>query len=346
MGDTLVSISPRDGRAWAQVEALLEGEGIRRDANLDYTCGIVDDDGRLVATGSTFASTLRCCAVDGSRRGEGLLNRIITHLLERQAERDRHHLFVYTKCQSARFFQDMGFHEIARVEGMLSFLENRKNGFRNYCAELTKFRREGQSAVVVMNANPFTLGHRHLVERAAAQNDCVHLFVLSEDAGPIPFDVRRKLVCEGVADLGNVLCHPSGPYIISAATFPSYFLRDEEDVIRGHARLDLALFQSIVEALGVSARYVGEEPASVVTGIYNRIMAKEMPAMGIRCEIVPRLTRSGAAISAGTVRQLIHDGRLAEVRDLVPETTWSYFNSPEAAPVIEAIRRSDSVIHY
>ena len=346
MGDMLVSISPRDGCAWAQVEALLEGEGIRRDANLDYTCGIVDDDGRLIATGSTFGSTLRCCAVDGSRRGEGLLNRIITHLLERQAELGRYHLFVYTKCQSAKFFQDMGFHEIARVEDALSFLENRKNGFRNYCGELAKSRREGQSAVVVMNANPFTLGHRRLVERAAAENDWVHLFVLSEDAGPIPFDVRRKLVTEGVVDLSNVLCHPSGPYIISSATFPSYFLRDEEAVIRSHARLDLALFQSIAGALGASVRYVGEEPASLVTGIYNQIMAKELPAMGIRCEIVPRFARSGAAISAGTVRQLIHDGRMADIRDLVPETTWSYFSSPEAASVIEAIRRSDSVIHY
>ena len=346
MGDTLVSISPRDCRAWAQVDALLEREGIRRDANLDYTCGIVDGDGRLIATGSTFGSTLRCCAVDSSHRGEGLLSRIITHLLEHQAERGRHHLFVCTKCQSAGFFQDMGFHEIARVEGTLSFLENRRSGFASYCAELAQSRREGSSAVIVMNANPFTLGHRHLVERAAAENDWVHLFVLSGDAELIPFDVRWKLVREGVSDLKNVLCHPGGPYIISAATFPSYFLRDEEAVIRGHARLDLALFPPIAGALGASARYAGEEPRSLVTGIYNQIMARELPAAGIRCEIIPRLARNGAAISAGTVRQWIHDGRLADIRELVPAATWNYFNSPEAAPVIGAIRESESVIHY
>ena len=346
MGDTLISISPRDDRAWRQVEKLLEGEGIRRDANLDYTCGIFDENDRLIATGSSFGNTLRCFAVDASRQGEGLLNRIITHLLRHQAERGYYHLFVYTKCRTARFFQDAGFHEIVRVDGALSLLENRRDGFRNFCAEMEGFRREGRSAVAVMNANPFTLGHRHLVERAAAENDWVHLFVLGEEAGPIPFAVRWRLATEGVADLKNVICHPSGPYIISSATFPSYFFRDEEAVIHGHARLDLALFRSIAGALGAEARYVGEEPASVVTGIYNRVLAEELPAAGIRCVIVPRREHGGAAISASTVRRAIHDGRLAEIRGLVPDVTWDYFNSPEAVPVIEAIRDCGSAVHY
>ena len=346
MSDMLASISPRETRAWKQVEALLEQEGIRRDANLDYTCGIFDDDYRLVATGSSFGNTLRCFAVDKSRQGEGLLNQIVTHLMEHQAEQGRFHLFVYTKCQSAKFFRDIGFHEIARVEGTLSFLENRRNGFRDYCAELEKSRRDGNSAVIVMNANPFTLGHRYLVERASKENDWVHIFVLSEEAGPIPFGVRWKLVTEGVADLSNVICHPSGPYIISSSTFPSYFLRDEEAVIYGHAQLDLALFQSIAGALGAKARYVGEEPNSFVTGVYNRVMAEQLPAVGIRCEIIPRREMDGAAISASTVRQAIHDDRLEEIRGLVPDATWNYFHSPEAVPVVEAIRRSDSVIHY
>ena len=345
MGDTLASISPRD-RAWKQVERLLEQEGIRRDANLDYTCGIFDEDYRLVATGSSFGSTLRCFAVDKSRQGEGLLNQIVTHLMDHQAERGRFHLFVYTKCQSAKFFADIGFHEIARVEGTLSFLENRRNGFRDYCAELERFRRDGRSAAIVMNANPFTLGHRYLVERAAAENEWVHLFVLSEDAGPIPAGVRWKLVTEGVADLPNVICHRSGPYIISSATFPSYFLRDEEAVIRGHAQLDLALFRSIAGAVGATARYVGEEPSSLVTGIYNQVMAEELPAAGIRCEIIPRRAQDGAAISASTVRQAIHVDRMEDIRGLVPDATWNFFQSPEAAPVIQAIRNSGSVIHY
>lgn len=346
MSDTLCAISPRDARAQKQLDALLEREGIRRDANLDYTCGIFDRDWNLVATGSSFGSTLRCFAVDSSRRGEGLLNQILSHLLQRQAARGLFHLFVYTKCESARFFQDLGFFPIARVEGSLAFLENRADGFASYCRRLAKFRREGRSAVVVMNANPFTLGHRRLVETAARENDTVHLFVLSEDASLVPFSVRWRLVKEGVADLPNVICHQSGPYIISAATFPSYFLRDEESVIRGHALLDLELFRSIAEALNAGARYVGEEPNSRVTALYNAVMAQSLPRSGIDCRVIPRFKAQGQAISASTLRQAIHDGRLEDIRPWVPECTWRYFHSPEAEPVIRAIQARDEVKHY
>ena len=342
----LETINSWDKRSWKQVDALLEQEGISRDANLDYTCGIFDEDRRLAATGSAFGNTLRCFAVDKSHQGEGLLNQVVSHLMNYQAERGLFHLFVYTKVKSAKFFRDLGFYEIAQVEGTLSFLENRPNGFRNYCAGLAKSRREGQSAAIVMNANPFTLGHRYLVERAARENDTVHLFVLSEDASLVPFPVRWKLVNEGVADLSNVVCHKSGPYIISSATFPSYFLKDEEAVILGHARLDLKLFGSIAQALGVTARYVGEEPTSQVTGLYNRVMAEELPKAGIQCVVIPRLEQGGAAVSASSVRKLIHDERLEEIRPFIPESTWNYFSSPQAEPVIRAIRGSAQVIHY
>ena len=346
MSDTLETIPSWDKTAWRQVDALLEQEGISRDANLDYTCGLFDEDRRLAATGSVFKNTLRCFAVDRSRQGEGLLNQIVSHLMNYQAERGLFHLFVYTKVQSAKFFRDLGFYEVARVEGTLSFLENRPHGFRDYCAGLAKFKREGTSAAIVMNANPFTLGHLHLVERAAAENGTVHLFVLSEDASLVPFSVRWKLVTEGTAGLPNVICHKSGSYIISSATFPSYFLKDRTAVILGHARLDLRLFGSIAQAMGITARYVGEEPASRVTGLYNQVMSEELPKAGVRCVVVPRLERAGAAVSASVVRRLIHDGRLEQIRCLVPESTWRYFASPEAAPVIRAIRESGQVVHY
>ena len=184
------------------------------------------------------------------------------------------HLFLYTKVKSSRFFGDLGFYEIARVEDTLVFMENRRDGFGAYLRDLEKTRTEGKSAALVMNANPFTLGHQYLVERAAAACDTLHLFVVSEDASLVPFAVRRKLVEAGVAHLPNVVLHDSGPYIISNATFPSYFLKDEAAVIDGHARLDLAVFTKIAAALNITARYVGEEPASQVTGLYNQIMCE------------------------------------------------------------------------
>jgi len=240
----------------------------------------------------------------------------------------------------------LSFYEIARVEGSLVFMENRRRGFSDYCTSLAKTRREGSSATVVMNANPFTLGHLYLVDKAAAENSTVHLFILSEEAGPIPFAARRKLVREGVAHLPNVICHDSGPYIISGATFPSYFLKDEDTVIRAHAALDLAVFGKIAPCLGITRRYVGEEKTSHVTSLYNQEMTTRLPELGVECRVIPRLEHEGRPMSASTVRQAIHDGRLEDIRPLVPESTWSYFNSPEAAAVIAAIQKEQDVIHY
>ncbi len=342
----LTTISSADKRAIRQVDELLERGGIRRDGNLDYTCGIFDEDGQLAATGSCFGNTIRCLAVSADHQGEGLLNQVVTHLMEVQAQRGNTRVFLYTKCASARFFGDLGFYEIARVDGELVFMENRRTGFADYCRSLARTRTDGQSSAVVMNANPFTRGHLYLVETAAAESGTVHLFVLSEEAGPIPFAVRRKLVREGVAHLPNVICHDSGPYIISAATFPSYFLKDEESVSAAHAKLDLTVFGRIAEALGITRRYVADEPDSAVTALYNRIMAEHLPEVGVECRQIPRLKVNGRVISASTVRQAIHDGVPETVADMLPPSTAAFFASAEAEPVIRAIRAEKNVRHH
>ena len=343
---TISRIYPSDKRAMKQIEDLLQKEGISRDANLDYTCGMYDEDYNIIATGSCFGPTLRCFAVSKDHQGEGLLNQIITHLMDVQFDRGNMHLFLYTKVNSAKFFADLGFHEIARVDGTLVFMENRKDGFPGYLKRLEKTRTEGTSAALVMNANPFTLGHQYLVETAAAACDTLHLFVLSEDASLVPFAVRKKLVREGVAHIPNVVLHDSGPYIISNATFPSYFLKDEAAVIDGHARLDLAVFTRIAQALNVTIRYVGQEPTSQVTGMYNDIMAKALPEAGIECRIIPRKEALGKAISASTVRQAIQNGDWDALRELVPQTTLDYFMSPAAEPVRRRIAQAGNVVHY
>ena len=148
----------------------------------------------------------------------------------------------------------------------------------------------------------------------------------------MPFAVRRKLVEAGVAHLPNVVLHDSGPYIISNATFPSYFLKDEAAVIDGHARLDLAVFTKIAAALNITARYVGEEPTSQVTGLYNQIMCEQLPKAGIECVVVPRKEANGKAISASTVRQCLQSGDWDTLETLLPKTSLDYFRSPEADP--------------
>ena len=242
-------IYPSDTRANAQVNTLLEAKGIRRDANLDYTCGMYDDEMNIVATGSCFGNTLRCMAVSSAHQGEGLMNQIV-------------------------------------------FMENRRSGFQDYLKKLKNETNEISSgiryAALVMNANPFTLGHQYLVEKAAAENDILHLFLVSEDASLVPFAVRKKLVMDGTAHLHNIIYHESGPYIISNATFPSYFQKDATAVMESHANLDLTIFVQIAQALGINSRYVGEDPNSEVTGIYNQIMATKLPENGIECHIIPR----------------------------------------------------------
>ena len=343
---TLSQVSPTDKTTLAEIDALLQKEGIRRDGNLDYICAMFDEDYHVIGTGSCFGNTLRCFAVSSDHQGEGLLNQIITHLIEVQCARGNLHLFLYTKGKSSKFFGDLGFYEIARVEDTLVFMENRRDGFGSYLRALEKTRTAGRSAALVMNANPFTLGHQYLVETAAAACDTLHLFVVSEDASLVPFAVRKKLAAEGVKHLPNVVLHDSGPYIISNATFPSYFLKDEAAVIDGHARLDLAVFTKIAKALNITARYVGEEPTSQVTGLYNKIMAEQLPKAGIACVIVPRKQADGRAISASTVRQCLQSGDWAALAKLVPQTTLDYFRSNAAKPVLEKIRQAGNVIHY
>lgn len=342
----IVQVYPSDARMMAQVDALLQTEGIRRDANLDYTCAVCDEQGNVIATGSCFGNTLRCFAVSRAHQGEGLLNTVVTHLIEYECARGRVRLFLYTKVVSAKFFADLGFYEIARVDGTLVFMENRRDNFAVYLRQLAQTRRPGKSAAIVMNANPFTLGHQYLVETAAAVCDTLHLFIVSEDASLVPFTVRKRLVQEGVVHLPNVICHDSGPYIISNATFPSYFLQDEAAVIDGHARLDTAVFIKISAALGVTVRYVGEEPTSTVTTAYNRIMCEELPKAGIECVVVPRKELCGHLISASTARQCLQRGDWQALRTLVPQSTYDYFTSPEAEPVLAKIQGAENVVHY
>ena len=199
-----------------------------------------------------------------------------------------------------------------------------------------------------MNCNPFTLGHQYLIEKASSENDVLHLFIVSEDSSLVPFEVRKKLVLAGTSHLDNILYHETGPYIISTATFPSYFQKDEVAVIESHANLDIAIFIKIAETLGINRRYVGEEPNSLVTNIYNQLMLEKLPKNKIECVIIPRKKygNTDKVISASTVRQAIKDGNFEILKELVPKTTLDYFLSKDAEKIIAKIRREENVIHY
>lgn len=324
-----------------KVELFLNNEGIRLDKNLEYTIGVYDSK-QLVATGSFFKNTLRCLAVSSDYKGQGVTNMLVSELMSEQYYRGYTDIFLYTKCDTAKFFQNAGFNEVARIEDAVVLMENNHNGIQQYVKSLSKKRVDADKvASIVVNANPFTLGHQYLIEKVASENDVVHLFVVSEDASIIPFSVRYDLVKKGTKHLKNVIIHKAGNYIISSATFPSYFIKDGKSVVDTHARLDLEIFKRyIVPALGINRRYVGEEPYCKVTRKYNEIMKSTLEKAGIECIIVPRLGLNGEAISASKVRNYIKEGKMAEVKKLVPSSTYEYFKSKAAAELVEKIKNN------
>jgi [citrate (pro-3S)-lyase] ligase len=183
------------------------------------------------------------------------------------------------------------------------------------------------------------LGHRYLVERAAAASERLYVLVVREDRSEFPFEVRFRLVEEGVSDLENVTVLSGGDYCVSAATFPSYFT-GEEEFASVHAELDLTIFATrIAPALSIKKRFVGTEPFSPVTNVYNETMKRLLPRYGIAVEETPRLEIGGEPVSASRVRALLGQGRMEDAATLIPPSTRRWLLSPESAPVLERLRR-------
>ena len=322
---TLQEIKNSDTKALQMMQELLVNQGIKKDSNLDYSLGIFDEEYNLIATGSSFMNTLRCFAVDNDHQGEGLLNEIVTALIDHQYEIGNNHFFLYTKANSSKFFTDLGFYEIARVDDTLVFMENNSNGFDSYINNLIDESPSlDKSAAIVMNANPFTNGHLALVEKASKENDLVHLFIVSENLSMFTPEDRLSLVKKGASHLNNVIIHSSGDYMISSATFPSYFLSDEESVIKSQAKLDVIIFEKIAKMLNITTRYVGSEPISQTTSIYNDVMTRELKCLGIKIIEMPRIYYEDKIISASLVRSALKDNNLKLIKNIVPKTTYDF----------------------
>lgn len=337
-------IPAADSAAQAGRLALLRREGIDTDAHIDLSLGLYHGD-KLAATGSIFRNTLRCLAVDSAYRGQNLLGRLVNGLSELLYAKGIYDLFLYTKPENRSVFRSLGFYEIAATECAM-LLESRKDGFSAYLSSLERtLQPQGQTSMIVMNANPFTNGHRYLVETAARSSDRLCILVVSEDLSLIPFSDRLALVQAGTAHLPNVRVTGTGPYLISSAVFPTYFLGGSRQTVLTQARLDAQVFLRIANTLGISRRYLGEEPLSPNTALYNEALCASLSSSTVQCQIIPRLTVSSGPVSASAVRRLIHDGRIPEIRGLVPDSTYQYFLSPRGRAAIAAIQRATAVEH-
>ena len=285
---------------------------------------LVWDGEMLIATGSRTGNLLKYIAVDPARQGEGLLAKVLTALRQEAFREGHSQLFLYTKPRNELLFADLMFYPVAQTGDVL-LMEDRRDGIGQFIRQLPAGEHTGKVGAAVMNCDPFTLGHQYLVETAAKACDHLYIFVLSEERGHFSASDRLEMVRRGTAHLNNVTVLPTGPYLISSATFPTYFLKDRDQADRIHCQLDVEIFaRHFAPAFSITTRFVGTEPLSPLTQQYNEILKSQLPSRGIGVEEIPRLTQGDVPVSASAVRAALKAGDRQAVKNLVPQTTFSY----------------------
>lgn len=311
------------GRTRQQWLALLQRCGLEPDGNLQSTVLIWDGD-ILAASASRQDNLLKCIAVDDAYQGEGLTASLLTQLRQDAFANGHRHLFLYTKPKNNIMFSSLFFYPVAKTKDVL-LMENQSGGIAKFVAGLEKADTAGTIGAAVMNCNPFTRGHRYLVETAAKECDHVYLFILSEDKSRFSAADRMEMVKRGTADLKNVTVLPTGPYLISSATFPTYFLKERDKAEDIHCQLDVEIFlKHFAPNFGITRRYVGTEPLSPMTERYNEILKDMLPPRGVALREIRRLETDACPISASAVRAALENDDRDALRQLLPDTTYQY----------------------
>ncbi len=345
-----------------KVKNFLAANDLRLE-EVDVYLAILDADGEILAGGGLSQDILKCIAVAPEARSEGLAAPLVSRLLAAASARGIHTLKVFTKPENQAIFESLGFKLLARAPKAI-LLENGP-GLARYCARLRSLRRPGRSGVIVMNANPFTLGHRYLIEQASRQVDTLYVIPVKEDVSYFPYAERSAMIQAALSQpvaswASRVVVLPGSDYVISAATFPTYFLKDLSDAAETQMALDLDLYgRWIAPALDASVRFVGSEPCDALTARYNELMpgavviprletpgqaggdASVMPGPSTvmpgfttvmpgpdrashASSVMPGPYRASCALSASQVRAALAAGRFREAAALCPETSWPY----------------------
>lgn len=325
-----VKQSSSDREAWKD---LLEKEGIKPAKNIDRVYGI-EEGGQLVATGSIDQNILKCIAIDQAWKGGPVFNDLISSLLNTVYADGYDRVFIYTKPEAAQGFSYLGFHEIERVAGKLVFMEKASQGFPAFIDHLKEVAlpyQKTENGAIIMNANPMHKGHLYLIQQALDRVDQLFLFVVSDDRSYIPASLRKEIVSqvleEELTDPSRVTILSTSYYQVSSQTFPSYFLKEDDDVSRVQALLDAKIFKNqIGPALNISLRLVGDEPFSPTTATYNQAMEEvfqeegDSPAIGF--QVIPRMEAGGRAVSASQVREALKKDDWETVQSLVPPASY------------------------
>lgn len=312
------------------IEKLLESENLILDKDLEYTI-VVEDNEKIIGTGSFSSNVLKCLAVDKKYQGYGISNKIVSHLIDKLQEKNRRHLFIFTKPIYENQMKDFGFKKLMQVDDKLILLDNNISSINIFIEKILKDIKNknfdtSNISSIVMNANPFTLGHRYLGELASKNSSLVLVFVVEENKSIFSFDTRFESVKKGFEDIENILVVSGGEYIISSATFPTYFLKDQKIINEVYSKLDALIFSEyLAKQLNIKNRYVGEEPTDIVTRNYNEILKSILKIHNINLIEVERLKNNDDYISASNFRELLKGSNFTyndeKLLKLLPKTT-------------------------
>lgn len=307
--------------------------------DVDYTV-VIRENEEVIATCSKKENILKCFAINEKYQGLGLSNNLISKVTEKLFLERRYHSFIFTKPENQFLFEGLGYKNIFTTD-KVSLLES---GNKDINSSLDKLKKEynigdnKEYAALVMNCNPFTLGHRYIVEKASKENENVIIFVVEEDKSVFPFQTRYKLIKEGTKDLKNVTVIPAGEYVISSATFPNYFLKKNDDTLKEYTKLDCNVFgKYFVPKFNIVKRYVGTEPHCEVTNTYNESMEEILPKYNVQVNLIERKELENDAISASRVRKLLKEGQIEKVKNLLPKPSFDFLRSKEGELVINEL---------
>lgn len=337
---------PRQRR---MVESFLQANALRLD-DVDYYAAVFALDGdEILAGGGLKGDVVKCLAVRPDCRSEALACRIVSHLVSTANARGHQVVKVFTKPENKKVFQSLSFRLLAEAPQAV-LMETGAGGIDAYCRYLRGMRRTGTAAdgalpvgAVVMNANPFTLGHRHLVSQAAAQTSVLYVIVVGEDVSLFGYEERLQMIRSGVADIDNVVVCRGSSYAVSRATFPTYFLKRITDASDTQMMLDIDLFcRHIAPALGVAVRFVGSEPTDALTRRYNELMKQrlcrvvEVERLRLPTMVHGAPETAALPVSASRVRAAMQQQCFAEAAALVPPTTLPYIIAHLATQALQA----------
>ncbi len=337
---TVVTRDPCTGYELEKLKKFLQTEGLSYDEGISHTVLLLQEE-EIIATGSCQRNMIKCVAVSDTFQGHNLLGTVLSELMSWMYAQGITHIFGFTKPKNKGVFGRCGLYPVTETADVL-LLENRKKGFESYLSSLKaetekqlKIKKENpdgkETAAIVANCNPFTLGHRYLLEQAAKASRLVHLFILSEEQPLFTARERYMLAEQSIGELQNVILHQTSDYLISPATFPTYFIKDKTKADEINCRLDIQLFaEAVAPCLGITKRYVGSEPVCQTTALYNRCLQEVLPAKGIQVQEVKRCEVNGRPISASLVRKAWMEHDLATVADMLPLSTYRFLEEKQS----------------